>query len=328
MQVLLHLIKQELLAHRTLIVAWVAVQIAQSIFAITGMAGEFYRPLTSPLTEQAMMLFGVVHAIGIVLLPGAIALSDPPTDESAHWRALPVQAWQLLTTKLATVFIGVILPILCGQMFSLIYSDAGQWTADLLADQSGYLPAWIGVGFCLGAVAGDRRRFAIAIASLLVGTSLLMFVVHASSQHSHAAGRFEIAMMLLDDGLSNVFTNNLFLIGAGATILLRYFTRIHGAWLAVIFVLGVPATPLIAPRLLSGFIPALHLSTQTEIAEVRASYDPPERILIVTNNAGVRWQGYSPYSALHFHGVGPSQFVMPTKLETHLWIHNEERTSF
>ena len=47
---------QELLAHRGLFVAWALAQTAQSIFGITGLAGEFHRAQLSQITDQVAML--------------------------------------------------------------------------------------------------------------------------------------------------------------------------------------------------------------------------------------------------------------------------------
>jgi hypothetical protein len=325
MQILLHLIRQELLAHRGLFVAWALAQTAQSIFGITGLAGEFHRAQLSQITDQVAMLLGLLHYVGIVLLPAAIALGDPPVDESAHWRTLPIHRRQLLAAKLASVAVAVVLPIVIAQTFTLTVTGSAPWTLHLLLDLLGYLPAWLAVGFCFGALAGNWKRFAVAITSLLVGIWLLIFLVGTFNHRSDASDGFEFFLLTLDKGLDSFLTNNLLLLGAGAGIIARYLTRLPGAWISILITLGIPASALVAPRLLASFIPAYKAHATAGSENIQVSI---EQIHVVTNHGVVRWHGDAPFSALHPEHINPPQFLLPTRLETRLWTHNAALTSF
>lgn len=326
MQIILHQLKRELSAQRGLLIAWSSLMVIQMLFGLTGLGGAFYGSHASPMTSQILMLLGAISAVGIVLLPAAIALIDPPTDESAHWRALPILPGQLLGAKLLAILIGVALPLVAPQLIALAFIGAGSWSQHALWDCASNLPAWMLVGFGFGALAGNWKRFAMGLAALLVGNAMLVFVI-STWTGSQITGTTHIALHLLEKGVGNILTNNVLLLGSVASILLRYFTRLRGEFIVIAFLLGLPATIYVVPSFVGSLIPAYESPSTPGSDSFSVEYDLPKQIFVVTNNS-VRWHGHVPYSGLKLKGVKPPHYLLPSHINTTVRAVNDARDHY
>lgn len=327
MQIILHQLKRELSAQRGLLIAWSSLMVIQMLFGLTGLGGAFYGSHASPMTSQILMLLGATSAVGIVLLPAAIALIDPPTDESAHWRALPILPGQLLGAKLLAILVGVALPTILTQTLALVFIGAASWSWHVILDSASNLPAWMLVGFAFGAIAGNWKGFAVGLATLLVGNAMLAFVVNTWTG-SHITSNTPVALLLFEKGIENFFSNNMLLLGSAAAVILRYFTRLRGELIVIAFVLGMPATVLIAPVLVGSLVPDYRSPETLDREEFSVAYDLPEQIIVVTNNNITRWHGHVPYSGLKLQGVKSPHFLAPSQLNTTVWAVNDARDSY
>lgn len=327
MHIILHQFKRDLSAQRGLLIAWSLLMTAQMIFTITGLGGVFYASYASPMTSQLLMLMGAGAAFGTVLIPAAIALADPPTELSAQWRTIPIRPWQLVTAKLLTILFGVALPLMLTQILTLIFTGAQSWSWYVILDCASNLPSWMLLGFSFGALAGNWKRFTVGIAALLVGNAMLVFVINTWTGN-HITPTTSVALLLIERGIENVLTNNLFLIGSIAAILLRYFTRLRGELIVIVFLLGVPATVFVSPALLESLVPIYKPAKTPGVQDCSVEYDLPKQIFVVTNNTSIRWQGHVPYSSIKVQGANPPHFVLPSRLDTFVWAVNDARDFF
>jgi hypothetical protein len=238
MPLVIHQLKRELLAQRAILIPWFLLLLIQLLCVATGFAGDFNRSNTPPLLKLLFDFMDLPLVLGPLVLSAAVALADPPAEEAAHWRTLPVRPPQLLAIKLLTLVLAVALPMLLVRIVTLALVGAGDWSGYAALDFIGNMPAWILIGFSIGAVAGTWKRFALGVIGLLVDTAVLpVFLDVWEFVESPNLSAF---LQIFERALENFVDNNLFLFGAMIMVLLRYFTRLHPALITGCFILSLP----------------------------------------------------------------------------------------
>lgn len=330
MNILLHQFNRERQSLGILLYVWLGTLALQWLIGATGLGGSFYGDRVNPLMDRTLGLLDVIKSLGIVLLPAALALADPPNDEEAQWRALPIRAGRLLAAKLLALLLWVALPLALMRYLLLVSADAGEWTGHMLLDVLSHLPAWVLLGFAFGALAGDWKRFAVGMVSLQVVAMLIVavlqnFVHHGYDMANHPAYVF---FLLFESGIEDNFTNNFYLLAAVVAILLRYFTRLRGVWITAAFVAALPLAAVATPFFFSSWVPQFPGLKFEREDPLEAGYDRPSRMLIATNSGSVRLLGQLPYSALHLTGMTAPDHLLPLQLRSKVSATTNNGSSF
>jgi len=100
MKIILHQFKQEFLAHRWALVLWLMLLALQLTCVLTGFWGTFFQSNGAGVDLGLFRLVEVAIGICVVTMTASFAMTDPPMNQYAHWRALPMRSSDLLLSKL------------------------------------------------------------------------------------------------------------------------------------------------------------------------------------------------------------------------------------
>ena len=310
MQLTLHQLKREFLAHRTGLLIYATALTGYVFCAVSGFAGEFDRSQTRPLIAT---LFELLEASLIIIpffLAAAMGIADPPLDEEAHWRALPVRPQHLLLAKLLALSLGVILPLLLARMLALASYGLQAWFPHLFLDLLSDTPAWVVLGLALGALTGDWKKLSMTTISILLGNMLVIFALNSLRMTS-----FGDLFRTIENGLQYFASNNVFLLGAVTILSLRFFTRWKKPTLISLFAVVVLLTTLLFPSLTRSLVPSEPTRQLANKSQVSVNIEMPSQVYGVTTSDPLRLANL-PYSNLTIDGLSSPNYSLPLALRS------------
>ena len=287
-------------------------------YVISGFWGDLYQPISSGFGHEFFTLVDVVCGIAIVMIPASFAISDPPSDVSAHWRTLPVRAGALLISKLFAVLLFFIFPLCLTHLAIQFWTGTFMWSHFALLELAEIYPGWVLLGFALGAATGNWKGFSMLLVLFLAGLFLINMILIALVNDSYI-GYHASFLNSLQLGLSESFTNNLFLPGAVAVIILCYYTRISGFALVLIFLISIPLGIKCLPQLtILKYVPSAKTAPMMGDSLINIEYDLPKKHQLKKLNDQARLVGVSTFSDLSFNGFKDEHFLMPRYLEVNI----------
>jgi len=312
MHLVIHQLRKELLAQRRGLLAFVSVLIAYIICIATGFAGEFDRSATQPLIAIIFEL--LAGAIGIIpfLLAAAIGIGDPPVDEEAHWRALPVRSQHLLSAKLLALIVGIMLPLLLARTLALTALSLHAWFYPTLIDLLSNTPAWLALGLAIGALTGDWKKFTMTMVAILAGNVLIILSLEGFRDYFRGD-----SFRILENGLEGFTTTNVFFPGAATILVLRYFTRWKKGVLIGTFAGVVLVTPFLFPSMTRSLVPPEPVQQLADEHQAVAKITLPSQLFTLTNSSPQRLAHLS-YTNLELSGLRPADFIQPLRLRSTL----------
>jgi hypothetical protein len=321
MHLVIHQLKKEFLAQRTGLLAFAAVLTVYVLFAATGFAGEFERPATRPLVAIVFEL--LAGAIGIIpfVLAAAIGIADPPVDEEAHWRALPIRPHHLLLSKLLVLAVGIMLPLLLVRTLALTALGLQAWFYPMLMDLLSNIPAWLALGLAIGALTGDWKKFTMTMVAILAGNALVITSLEGFRDYFRGD-----SYRILEDGLEGFATTNVFFPGAVTILVCRYFTRWKKGVLMGTFAGTILVTIFFFPSMTRSLVPSEPVQQLAEKHQAAANVTLPSQLFTLTNSTPKRVAHLS-YTNLDLVGLSPTDFIEPLRLISTLQVHSQDGTS-
>jgi hypothetical protein len=321
MHLVIHQLKRELLAQRTGLIVFASALTAYLLFVATGFAGEFDRSSTQPLVAIIFEL--LAGAIGIIpfLLAAAIGIADPPIDEEAHWRALPIRSQHLLSAKILVLIVGVMLPLLLTRTLALTFLGLHGWFFPMLMDLLSNTPAWLALGLAIGSLTGDWKKLTMTMLVILAGNFLVILSLEGLRDYFR-----EGSNRILEDGLQGFATTNVFFPGAVTILVLRYFTRLRIGLLMGLFAGMVLVTIYQFPSMTRSLVPPEPVLQLAEEHQVTASITLPSQLFTLTNSSPQRIAHLS-YTNLELGGLRSAHFIQPLELRSTLQVHSQDGTS-
>ena len=322
MQIILHQIKKEWMSQRWALGIWYALLGMEVLMIGSDFLGGFKNPSRGGIGDGLSEIIKVLVAIGVVMIPAALALNDPPTEETAHWQVLPVRPLLLLVSKLLVIVVFMLVPLCLMHLVAWWLGDVLMWTGIGLADLLGSYPSWMLLGLAFGAASGSWRTFSIVMILFWSGLMLAMLLVEGISS-SNGLFMYWVYSSNLEAAIHNSFHNSVFLFGSVVLIVLRFFFRIPGKWLSAVFLVCFLMTVNLLPILVSGFVPPYQTEAMIQDKKITIEFEPPTTLLSYTNQNNIRVTGPSPYSKLTMDGLGKNYFLMPARLDATLQVYEE-----
>ncbi len=314
MKLVIHQLKKEFLANRIGLLIYGLVLLVYLMLVATGFANEFHRIQTRPLIAILFEFVTIGLSVIPVVLAAAIGIADPPNDESAHWRALPMRRQHLLVAKLLALLIGILLPLAIARTFALAMMGLQSWSSHMILDLLSSTPAWLILGLAIGAIAGNWRKCSLIIVCILGMTPLL--VVSLEGLRNYLPHSFFHPM---ETSLENFVSTNVFLLGATTILLLRFLTQLSDRRLLAIFAITAMNTGYFFPILTQTLVPEDRIERLEREAQVTAQISPPDQLLSLTNSSPKRI-AHVAYTNLVLTGIQPPDYAMPIEVNSTLQV--------
>ena len=321
MHLTLHQLKREFLAQRTGLLIYATAITAYVICVASGFAGELDRSQSLPLVAMVLELLETTLLILPFLISAAMGIADPPVDEEAHWRALPIRPQHLLQAKFLALIIGVILPLIVARTLALAAYGLQAWLPMMFLDLFSDLPTWILLGLALGALTGDWKKLSMTVVSLFLGMFLIILTLN-NLRSTPLGDLFHI----LEKGLQGFTTSNVFLLGTLTILGLRYFTRWSKRTLMSVFTVVVLLTIIFFPSLTRSLVPREPIHYQDNQDHVSADFERPSQLYALTNSVPKRLANL-PHSSLKIAGLPSTTFAIPLTLHSTFQVHSEDNTT-
>jgi hypothetical protein len=318
MKIILHQFKQEFLAHRWALVLWLILLALQLTCVLTGFWGTFFQSNGAGVDLGLFRLVEVAIGICVVTMTASFAMTDPPMNQCAHWRALPISSSDLLLSKLIAILVFMVLPLFVVRLICLWWIEASQWSGAGIMEWMSYYPAWLLLGFGAGAVAGNWKRFSITTVMFLPGLILLSITL-TSMTGGGARGGYTPFIYNLQRGLSQCIENNVFLPGACSVILLRYFTRVSGLMIALVFGIVVPLCAWQFPvQTIFSYVPQSKTEAMIQDKTIEVEYAFPENHWSVESGDKIHLSGNSPFAGCRLDGLNQDFLLIPEYVRAEL----------
>lgn len=306
------------MSHRWAFGIWYALLGMEVLIIGSGFLGDFQNPSQGGIGDGLSEIIKLLVAIGVVMIPAALALNDPPIEETAHWQVLPVRPVHLMVSKLLIIAVFMFLPFCLTHLIAWWLGDVLMWSRIALADVLSSYPSWMLLGLAFGAASGNWRTFSIVMT--LFWSGLMLAIILAEGIHSSSGWLYENN---LEAAIQNSFNNSVFLFGSVVVIVLRYFSRIPGKWLSAMFLVCFFMTLELLPILVSGFVSPYQTEAMIQDKRITIDFAHPTKWLSYTNQSNMRVTGPSPYSKLTIEGLDENYFLMPVRLDVTLQVYEQ-----
>jgi len=148
---------------------------------------------------------------------------------------------------------------------------------------------------------------------------ILLSITLTSMTGGGARGGYTPFIYNLQRGLSQCIENNVFLPGACSVILLRYFTRVSGLMIALVFGIVVPLCAWQFPfQTIFSYVPQSKAEAMIQDKTIEVEYAFPENHWSLESGDKIHLSGNSPFAGCKLDGLGQDFLLIPDYLRAEL----------